>query len=71
MVDTTTTNVSNYIAEMGIKITKIARETDISDGILRRSLAAKERDLRADELMRICSFLGKNPFDFWPGSKAG
>ncbi len=64
MADMATTRISQYVNEKGIKISSIARETNISDGILRRSLSTKERDLRASEFLKICGFLGKDPFDF-------
>jgi len=69
MADVATNEVSDYVAKQGIKISKIAQETHISDGILRRSLSTNKRDLRAAEFLKICRFLGKNPFDFWPTDK--
>ncbi len=71
MADTTTNNISQYISEKCIKIAAMAKSTNISEGILRRSLSTKKRDLRADELLQVCTFLEKNPFDFFPGGKAG
>lgn len=65
MVDVPTNQIARYISEKGIKISTLARETGISDGILRRSLAAKERDLRAAEFLKIYDFIGKNPRDFY------
>lgn len=65
MADIPTTCISKYVTEKGIKISTIARETHISDGVLRRSLSTQERNLRANEFLKICSFLGKNPFDFY------
>lgn len=65
MSDMPTMSISKYVAEKGIKISTLARETNISDGVLRRSLATCERDLRANEFLKICNFLGKNPFDFY------
>jgi len=67
--DVTTTNVSQYVAQQGIKISKISRDTEISDGILRRCLTTRSRELRADEFMKLCVFLEKSPFDFWPTDK--
>lgn len=66
MADTATINVSNYVSRMGINISALSRETGIPDGILRRSIVKKERNLRAGEFMSICNFLGKPPFDFYP-----
>ena len=56
-----TGQLSNYIREKGIKISVIARETGLSDGILRRCLSQNERDLRADEFLKICDFLNIDP----------
>ncbi len=64
MADICTTNISDYIDRMGIKISAISRGTGISDGILRRSIVRKERSLRYDEAMAICNFIGKNPLEF-------
>lgn len=64
MADVATTNMANYIETLGIKISAISRGSGIPDGILRRSLSSRDRDLRADEFLRICLFLGKEPFDF-------
>ena len=64
MSDVATARMAEYISELGIKISNVSRGTGIPDGILRRSLSAKERSLRADEFLRICNFLGKEPFDF-------
>lgn len=60
-----TTNISNWIINMGFNISAISRKTGISDNVLRRSIVKKERSLRADETMKICEFLGKDPFDFY------
>lgn len=68
MADAATINVSNYVSKMGINISALSRETGIPDGILRRSIVKRERDLRAGEFMSICNFLGKPPLDFYPES---
>lgn len=65
MADAATERISEYIQTRGIKISAISRETGIPDGILRRSLSAKERDLRANEFLGICEFLHENPMVFW------
>ncbi|MCI9544925.1 MAG: helix-turn-helix domain-containing protein [Acutalibacter muris] len=65
MADIPTTCLSDYVTAKGIKISTLARETRISDGVLRRSLTTRERNLRADEFLKICSFLGKDPFEFY------
>lgn len=64
MADATTERIAKYIQEKGVKVSAISRGTGIPDGVLRRSLSARERDLRADEFLGICDFLGKEPFDF-------
>lgn len=68
MADIATTNISNCINRMGISISALSRGTGVSDGILRRSIVRKERDLRSDEYLAICKFLGKDPFEFGPDS---
>ena len=65
MRDVPTLRIADHVNRMGIKLSVISRETGIPDGILRRSLATKERDLRAEEFLSICKFLGKQPFDFY------
>lgn len=65
MADITTNSISDYIKGMGINISALSRGAGISDGILRRSIVRRERDLRADEMISICKFLGKDPFDFY------
>lgn len=64
-MDRATNCVAEYVDKLGIKISSISRGTGVPDGILRRSLSSKERDLRADEFLAICSFLDKSPFDFY------
>lgn len=68
MADVVTRNVSDCINRMGINISALSRGTGIPDGILRRSIVRKERDLRSGEFMEICKFLGKDPFDFYQGA---
>lgn len=65
MADIATNSISDYIKGMGVNISALSRGTGISDGILRRSIVRRERDLRADEMISICKFLGKDPFDFY------
>lgn len=61
-----TKNVANYVNSMGINISKMSRDTGIPYGQLIVSLRHNDRDrsLRDDELIAICSFLGVNPMDF-------
>lgn len=65
LADVGTTNISEYIGKMGINISALARNSGVSDGILRRSVVTKERSLRFDEAISICRALGKNPLDFY------
>lgn len=65
MADIATNNISDYIKGMGINISALSRGSGVSDNILRRSIVRRERDLRADEMISICLFLKKNPFDFY------
>lgn len=62
--DQVTVQVAEYVSRMGITRSSITRGTGLPDGILRRSLTRRERSLRADELLKICRFLEKDPFDF-------
>lgn len=71
MADIATNNIADYIKGMGINISALARGSGVSDGILRRSIVRGERDLRADEMISICQFLGKNPFDFCQSESLG
>lgn len=64
MADMVTSRVADYVDRMGINVKALSRGTAISYGILQRSLMTRERDLRADELLEICNFLGKDPLDF-------
>lgn len=66
IADRATELVADYIAECGIQKSVISRKTGISDGILRRSLSSRKRSLRADEFLKICRFLGEDPFNFFP-----
>lgn len=65
--DPATNLVADYIARCAISRAAISRSTGISEGILRRCLVRRGRSLRANELLELCVFLGKNPMDFWAG----
>lgn len=65
MADSMTTNISEFIEKTGINISALSRGTGIPDGILRRSIVKRERNLRASESMAICSFLQRDPFEFY------
>ena len=59
-------NLSKYVKEKGINISKMSRDTQISYMALYNSLmnSERERDLRAGEMLSVCQFLGVNPKDF-------
>ena len=61
-----TARVSNYIRTKGINLSKISRDTGISYAALYDSLMNDERkrDLRDEEFLEVCGFLGVDPRDF-------
>ena len=61
-----TNNISKYIRDKGIQISKISEATNLKYCYLYDSLggSSRERDLRDDELIKVCAFLEKNPMDF-------
>lgn len=61
-----TKNLAEYIGKVGVNISELARKTGIPYCSLYRSVGVEDpkRELRADELMSICSVLGLNPMDF-------
>lgn len=61
-----TKNVSSYVKEKGINISKMARDTQIPYSALYSSLCddERERELRADELLAICNYLEIDPRSF-------
>lgn len=65
-MDIPTKNLSKYIKEKGINVSKMSRDTGISYMALYDSLMNpdRERDLRAGELFMVCDFLSVNPMDF-------
>lgn len=68
VADGLTVSVARYCKDKGIMISAVSRGTNISADILRRCLSAKNRVLRAEEFMKICSFLEKDPSDFFPNA---
>lgn len=68
-----TENVSKYVKERGINISKMARDTGLSYSALYSSLivADRKRDLRDYEFMGVCFFLGVDPRDFANKETAG
>lgn len=64
-MDIPTKIISQYVQEKGINISKMSRITEISYAALYDSLVNKDRDrdLRAGELLSVCTYLGLNPAD--------
>lgn len=65
-MSTYTKNLSKYVKNKGINISKMARDTGIPYAALYASLmdSDRERDLRDYEFMGVCFFLGVDPRDF-------
>ncbi len=65
-MDVPTRNLSNYVKDKGINISKMSRDTGIPYMSIYDSLINKERDrdLRVGEMFTICRFLDVNPMDF-------
>ena len=61
-----TTRIAKYVSDRGINITKISEMTGLEYGVIYDSLGprGRGRDLRDDELIKICTFLEVNPMDF-------
>ena len=59
--------LSDYIKQKGFSISKIAKETGIPYSALYDSLSndSRDRDLRIDEFVKVCQFIGKNVSDFY------
>lgn len=65
-MDTVTRNLSRYVKDRGINVSKMARDTGLPYMSLYDSLlnAERDRDIRGRELLLVCSFLGVNPMEF-------
>lgn len=65
-MDIPTRNLSKYVRDKGINISKMSRETGIPYIALYDSLMNedRDRDLRVGEMFAICRFLDLNPMDF-------
>lgn len=61
-----TSRVSSYIRTKGINLSKMSRDTGISYAALYDSLMNDERnrDLRDEEFLKVCVFLGVDPRQF-------
>ena len=58
--------LAGIIKERGINLSEMARKTEIPYQLLYDSLfnKRKKRELRSQELIAVCVFLGVNPMDF-------
>lgn len=65
-MDIPTKNLSVYVREKGINISKLSRDTAIPYVSLYDSLMneSRDRDLRVGEFFTVCAYLGVNPLDF-------
>lgn len=61
-----TKRLSKYVKERNINISAMARDTKIPYAAIYNSLCDSERDrsLRDNELLAICSYLEVNPMNF-------
>lgn len=55
--------VAQYLKEQGIKQSWLAQKTGLTDNMISGILNGK-RKMTADEFVRICKAIGKNPNDF-------
>ena len=55
--------VAQYLEELGIKQSWLAQKTGLTDNMISGILNGK-RKMTADEFVRICKAIGKNPNDF-------
>ena len=58
--------VAQYLEEQGIKQSWLAQKTGLTDNMISGILNGK-RKMTADEFVRICKAIGKNPNDFMEG----
>jgi len=62
--------IREYLNQSGIPLQSISEGTGISASLLQESLiGAQRRELTADEFLRICSFLNKDPYEFTGGNE--
>lgn len=61
-----TKNISLYVSSIGINLAELARKSGVEYSAIYASLGDKKknRELRANELIGICSVLKVNPMDF-------
>lgn len=72
-MDILTENLSRYVKDKGINVSKLARDTGLPYMALYDSLLSERRDreIRGNELLKVCKFLGVNPTDFADDSGNG
>ena len=62
-----TKNVSTYIQEKGISVLRMCEKTGLSYKRIQPSLSRNcNRELRAEEFMTICRYIGVDPKEFAP-----
>lgn len=68
-----TKNLAEYVESVGINLSELSRKSGVEYSAVYASLgkSGRERELRADELTRICSVLKKNPMDFAEPAEKG
>lgn len=61
-----TVKVSEYVRNKGINISKMSRDTGVPYMALYDSLlnSERQRDLRDNEFLEVCDFLGIDPREF-------
>lgn len=59
----TQSKVADYVRNMGIKQNWLAEKTGLTESIV-SDIFRGRRKMTADEFVRICKALGKNPNDF-------
>lgn len=69
MNDNATEVIADYVKEHCTNLKGLSRKTEISHGILRRSLIYRTRALRADEFLNLCEVLGLDPQSITPGKE--
>ena len=66
-----TESVSAYIKGMGITVAKMSKATGIQSSVLYDCFDKKKtRKLNADEFLKVCLFLHKDPVEFSDTSKS-
>lgn len=65
-MDNTTRLVSKFIRDRGFNLSEMSRKTNIPYSSLYASIydTKRDRDLRADEFLKICVFLKEDPMSF-------